>query len=138
MAKTRDGLEIVVGLRVWDYDLEPGTVSGPAVVRHDVEWFPVLKDGRSVASSFDGSRLWARHPVDRELPPSMVEEDDTELDDDECWVSITPAGLAFLEANKDLLAALETMHILNDPTILADLADHRENPAPVGRDELDW
>jgi len=71
VAKTKDGVEIVVGLRVWDYDLEPGTVSGSAVVRHGVEWFPVLKDGRSVASSFDGSRLWVRHPYDRVLPPTV-------------------------------------------------------------------
>jgi hypothetical protein len=35
-------------------------------------------------------------------------------------------------------AALETLHILNDSTFVADLAEAREHPAPVGRDELDW
>lgn len=73
-----NGVDIVNGLRVWDYDLEPGTVvidaneqSHPDYDFHKYwdGWFHVYTDdGRR--KLMNGSRLWVRHPHTGELPPA--------------------------------------------------------------------
>lgn len=77
---TADCVPVTVGLRVWDYDLRPGTVTevdhsfqgtpdGPLGI---VAWHLVRADeGRT--GMFDGSRMCTVHPVTKEHPPPLTE-----------------------------------------------------------------
>jgi hypothetical protein len=75
---TADEVPVTAGLRVWDYDLRPGTVTevdhsfegapeGPLGI---VAWHLVRGDNDRVGM-FDGTRMWTRHPVDGRLPPPV-------------------------------------------------------------------
>jgi hypothetical protein len=75
--RTADGHEITVGLRVWDYDLRPGTVTevdysiqgtpdGPLGL---VAWHMVTADDGVSKGMFDGSRMAVRHPFDGSAVP---------------------------------------------------------------------
>ena len=77
--RTADGREVKVGLRVWDYDLKPGTVSivdkhydgtpdGPLGI---VAWHEVTRDDGS-RGLFDGSRMSTRHPTTGQSPPELT------------------------------------------------------------------
>lgn len=65
MDRTIDGVEIVIGLRVWDYDLRPAIVAGPQKYRNpnEAQWYEMtnLEGGRS--KMMDGGRMWYRHPT---------------------------------------------------------------------------
>lgn len=67
-SRTLDGFEITDGMRVWDYDLRPGTVR-LADRRHDYHsgdvWFDVVPDGSTRGKSFNGTRTWKLHPTTR-------------------------------------------------------------------------
>jgi hypothetical protein len=67
---------VTEGLRVWDYNLRPGTVvqvdysfegtpDGPLGI---VSWHLVETDYGGTGM-FDGTRLWTRHPIGNEAPP---------------------------------------------------------------------
>lgn len=67
---------VTVGLRVWDYNLRPGTVvevdhsfqgtpDGPLGV---VSWH-LVRDDQGKVGIFDGTRMWICHPVDGAFPP---------------------------------------------------------------------
>ena len=71
---TLDGVEVIEGLRVWGYNLDPRIV-GPVSYRSPVQpdWPPspwhVMTDpvtGRR-GSDMDPSRMWFRHPSDGRL-----------------------------------------------------------------------
>jgi hypothetical protein len=57
--KTADGVEIVNGMRVWDYNLNAGTVDLSRL--DDMGWFDVVTDhnGRSYMNA---ERVCVRHP----------------------------------------------------------------------------
>lgn len=79
--RTLDGMFIVDGLRVWDYDLRAGTVCF-SESRIDSEywdgWFAILRDdGPQVV--MNGERLWTRHPVDQVPPPPFIDDRATGL-----------------------------------------------------------
>jgi hypothetical protein len=61
--KTADGVEITDGMRVWDYNLERGTVDLGRL--DDLGWFDVRTDdgGRSYMNA---ERVCVRHPFTRE------------------------------------------------------------------------
>jgi len=81
--KTIDGVTIVPGLRVWDYDLERSIVAeyqfdeeaqipdGVILRKHSHYggmwwdgWFDMRRPGeRSTAKSMNGERMWTRHPA---------------------------------------------------------------------------
>lgn len=77
---TADNVPVTVGLRVWDYDLRPGTVTevdhsfqgtpdGPLGI---VAWHLVqADDGRS--GMFDGSRMCTVHPFTGERPKNCCQ-----------------------------------------------------------------
>ena len=62
--QTIDGYEVFEGMRVWDYDLEPGTLTleNPHE-SHGVLWYTVNRD-KGGNSTMDSKRLWFRHPTD--------------------------------------------------------------------------
>lgn len=73
---TLDHVPVTVGLRVWDYDLRPGTVEtlcyhydgtpdGPLGV---VAWHMIRCDNGGSAMQ-DGTRLWTVHPTTGHRPP---------------------------------------------------------------------
>jgi hypothetical protein len=61
MDRTSDGVEITIGLAVWDYDLELGTVTGEPSAWNPGWWHvtPVTANGHKL---MDGSRLTTVHP----------------------------------------------------------------------------
>jgi hypothetical protein len=66
-AKTIDGVEVTEGLRVWDYNLRPATVTG---IQHvdaatGITWF------KTDTGMFDGSRMWVHHPSDGRVPEAV-------------------------------------------------------------------
>ena len=70
-----NGIDVVNGMRVWDYDLEPGTVVIDERARPDHEhhkfwdgWFHVLTDTGN-RKLMNGPRMWVHHPHTGELPP---------------------------------------------------------------------
>ena len=74
---TIDGVPVTRGLRVWDYDLNLGTVTGVTHVEPLREgqtvatvWFQVTRD-KGGASMMDGSRLWTRDPSTGEPAPPL-------------------------------------------------------------------
>lgn len=80
--RTADGIPVRVGLRVWDYDLRPGTVvvvdahfdgtpDGPLGI---VAWHDVRADNGSIGM-FDGSRMSTRHPVTGFMPPEAPQKE---------------------------------------------------------------
>jgi hypothetical protein len=58
--RTADGVPIVSGLCVWDYNLNATRVTGPEPYGNPAEptWYRTENGG-----SFDGSRMRTRHPV---------------------------------------------------------------------------
>jgi hypothetical protein len=64
-AKTIDGVEVTKGLRVWDYNLDPATVTGVQSVSHGITWF------KTDTGMFDGSRMWVHHPSDGRVPEAV-------------------------------------------------------------------
>jgi len=67
---------VTVGLEVWDYDLRPGRVTivdysyggtpdGPLGI---VSWHMVERLDGQGSGTFDGTRMWTRHPVDGRRP----------------------------------------------------------------------
>lgn len=50
----------------------------------------------------------------------------------------TAQGVWGEDYSEGFRAALETMHILNDPEFVADLAQARQHPTLISRDELNW
>lgn len=82
---TLDRVLVTRGLRVWDYDLKPGTVVAD---EHDGDygnesdhWFRVVRDPNPDGTGggyrlFNGSRMWTRHPSTGKSPgpgPDMPE-----------------------------------------------------------------
>jgi hypothetical protein len=70
--KTIDGVTIVDGLRVWDYDLRRTTVDvkGTSWASEDSEfhkywegWFEMKTTDGVRTSSMNGVRMWVRHPT---------------------------------------------------------------------------
>jgi hypothetical protein len=103
---TADGVEITVGLLVWDYDLRPGVVTevdhsfegtpdGPLGI---VAWHMVERCDGGGSGMFDGSRMCTTHPTTHEKPqvfpgPDAVisyEQFITELDGMKAWISRRP------------------------------------------------
>jgi hypothetical protein len=74
--RTLDGMLIVDGLRVWDYDWQPGTVCF-AETRIDEQrwdgWFQILRDGAGT-KTMNGERLWTVHPTKRIPPPPFADD----------------------------------------------------------------
>lgn len=69
--RTVDGVLIVDGLRVWDYDWKPGTVcyrESNVDRPYWTGWFMVLRDDRS-SMIMNGERLITRHWSTRESVP---------------------------------------------------------------------
>jgi len=75
---TADNVPVTEGLRVWDYDLRPGTVTevdhsfqgtpdGPLGI---VAWHIVVSD-EGGSGMFDGSRMCTTHPSTGEPPPPV-------------------------------------------------------------------
>lgn len=63
---THDGVEIVVGLRVVDYDMKRGVVSkvdDSERIFPDVPWHTVKRDD-GTTKKFDGSRLYSEDQYD--------------------------------------------------------------------------
>lgn len=60
---TADGVPITVGLRVFNNNLELGTVTELA----DDGWHGVMVDGRDWLTRFNGERLTTRHPSTGEI-----------------------------------------------------------------------
>jgi hypothetical protein len=76
---TANGVRVVDGLRVWDYDLKSGTVDfaktfgdhfQPGVSYWD-GWFYVLVDGDGRHSLMNGDRMTTVHPFTRQPPPDQ-------------------------------------------------------------------
>ncbi|WP_460866590.1 ubiquitin family protein [Nocardioides pakistanensis] len=71
LLRTADGVEIVDGLAVWDYDLGRGTVRLPRDGYNGVDsptwdgWFDVVGDD-GARTLMNGERVVTRHPVTRE------------------------------------------------------------------------
>jgi hypothetical protein len=73
--KTIDGHEIVDGLRVWDYDLKPGTIDLQSSEPHEEVnqndgskelWFDVRPDNHpnpNARKMMSAKRVWVRHPT---------------------------------------------------------------------------
>lgn len=58
LEKTADGVDIVEGLRVWDYDYNRGVVHLPAdYLRGDTQWFDVHVDTDSKGNPATGCSL---------------------------------------------------------------------------------
>jgi hypothetical protein len=83
--RTANGMRIVDGLRVWDYDLQAGTVDlaktfgsyfQPGVSHWD-GWFYVLVDGDKRHSLMNGERMTTVHPFTRNPPPDRPRTDAT-------------------------------------------------------------
>ncbi len=75
----RTPVPVTLGLRVWDYNLRPGTVTtidkhydgtpdGPLGI---VAWH-IVTDDEGHAGLFDGSRMWTLHPVSGLAPPAVA------------------------------------------------------------------
>jgi hypothetical protein len=66
---TADGVEIIDGLAVWDYNLRFGRVSFArtfGVESDDFDgWYAVVEPGRTHGDRFNGERMVTRHPFDR-------------------------------------------------------------------------
>lgn len=62
---TLDGVEVVPGLRVWDYDLRRRVVDQPRPYKegNGDQWWDMTdpETGRR-GSMMNASRMWARHP----------------------------------------------------------------------------
>lgn len=74
--RTLDGVEIVDGLRVWDYDLQRGVVEFdddlniPDVDQSGQVWFHVDRDPDNELAGIklmSDTRVWRRHPHTGEL-----------------------------------------------------------------------
>lgn len=70
--RTIDGVEIVDGLRVWDYDLRRSVVDVKGTAWADPTsefhqywngWFEMLAPEGGRRSSMNGERMWVRHPT---------------------------------------------------------------------------
>jgi hypothetical protein len=68
VGKTANGVTIVPGLRVWNNDLDRGTVTDkpPKVEIDGVPWFEVIVDGKERGHWFDGWRMTTVHPFTHE------------------------------------------------------------------------
>lgn len=62
---TADGHAIREGMAVWDYNLDPGTVTLKRL--GDDGWFEVCKSGQNRGTSMNAERVCVRHPVTRQL-----------------------------------------------------------------------
>lgn len=73
--KTLDGHPIEHGLRVWDYDLQAGTVDLSDTQEYDWQpsamhpgqrslWFHVARD-KGGRSYMNAERVWVRHPYNK-------------------------------------------------------------------------
>jgi hypothetical protein len=63
--KTIDGVEVVPGLKVWDYDLNAAVVVvGPKKWSspNGATWYYMAKVDGSWSPMMDVSRMWRRHP----------------------------------------------------------------------------
>lgn len=65
-SRTIDGITIAEGMAAWNYDFELCRVTGVAHIDANGNvWFRTETPKGGRGSDFDGSRLWAFHPVDR-------------------------------------------------------------------------
>lgn len=62
---TIDGKPVEPGLIAWDYDLELIRVIGPERFRNPNEdqWYECERIGTGGRKSFNGGRLWTKHPT---------------------------------------------------------------------------
>jgi hypothetical protein len=63
---TIDGVEVVAGLRVWDYDLRRAIVGEPHKWGNPSEptWYDMTSAATGLrSSSMDAKRMWFRHPT---------------------------------------------------------------------------
>lgn len=62
---TIDHYPVVVGMRVWDYDLRQAVVGEPERNGHPAEptWYAMTTLEGTRSSSMDSKRMWYRHPT---------------------------------------------------------------------------
>lgn len=68
-SRSIDGYDITEGMRVWDYNLDPGVVrlAERTMEYHDGDvWFEVVPDGLDRGSAMNGTRVWKLHPRTRQ------------------------------------------------------------------------
>lgn len=65
---TLDGVEVVPGLRVWDYDLRPRIVGEIRFKEADGDpWYNMIDPSiMATAKEMNPSRMWFRHPTTQE------------------------------------------------------------------------
>jgi len=68
--KTIDGVEIVDGLRVWDYNLDIAVVDVVGTKAYHANhpeywdgWFEMKDPDGNRSSTMNGERMWVRHPT---------------------------------------------------------------------------
>jgi hypothetical protein len=114
--RTSNDVIIVDGLRVWDYDCKPGTVSyreSNMDSGHWRGWFHVMRDDGS-GRSMNGERLRTRHWTNGSPVPAAPEDP-------------TRAGLlAALDAGAELHATHDAEPVTYDPRV----PDGRGDPLP--------
>ena len=66
---TLDGVRIVEGLRVWDYNLNRAVVGKPLPHGNPAErtWYDMKTVEGQRSSMMDGSRMWVKHPFDGDI-----------------------------------------------------------------------
>jgi hypothetical protein len=69
MDRTIDGVPVVEGMLVWDYDLRRAVVGPPQKWGNPAEptWYDMRTPDGERSSMMDASRMWHRHPSTGEV-----------------------------------------------------------------------